>query len=67
MFFLDFCGWVIVTYLAVGMYFSLLQIFFRMELFVLYLFYPYFTYFKELPFSILNFLNFFGRDGTLTH
>ena len=35
MFFVDFiCGAVIVTYLVVGMYFSLSQIFWRMKIFV---------------------------------
>ena len=33
-FFLDFLRWRIVTYLIVGMYFSLSQIFFGMKLFV---------------------------------
>ena len=58
----------ILTYLVVRMYFSLSHIFFRMKLFVFqYLFYLYFTHFKELLSSILNFLNFFGENGTPTN
>ena len=58
----------IVTYLVVGMYFSLSHMFFEMKLFVsIFVLYLYLTHFKKLPTPILNFLNFFGGDATPTH